>query len=277
MDAIAERPGLEVERDAERRSTTWNGVRTEWRLWGSGSPVVLIHGSFGSWLHWIRNIPALAAHHCVLVPDLPGYGDSGDVPSGWGLAEAAGALHAGLGELVPGQRVVVIGFSMGGAVAVHLAARLGRDASRLVLVGTSRGMGFTPVQREPLVRWRGLDDAGMIAAHRRNLEIQMIADPDRIDELAISIQTVNTRRTRLRLAPETRPVVREKLSEVTCPVAGIWGTADPVVGRYGVERVKFLKDRDPNAAAVLIEGAGHWVQYEAAAEFDAALARILAS
>lgn len=274
MDLITDRPGYEVEREAERYSTVWKGVRTEWRVWGSGRPVLLVHGNFGSWLHWVRNIPALAARHRVLVPDLPGYGDSGDVPEGWGIAEAAGALRAGLSELAPGQHIIVIGFSMGGAVATYLAALLGAYAERLVLVGTTRGMGFTPVPREPLVRWRGLDEEGMLAAHRRNLEIQMIADPSKIDDLAIAIQAENTRRTRLRLAPETRPITREKLREVSCPISGIWGSADSAIGPHREERINLIKQFDPSAAVVFIEGAGHWVQYEAHSEFNDALLKV---
>ncbi|MBY4596358.1 alpha/beta fold hydrolase [bacterium BD-1] len=56
-------------------------VRTDtgtvaWRAWGSGPPLVLLHGSHGSWRHWVRNIEALAAQRTVCAPDMPGYGDS---------------------------------------------------------------------------------------------------------------------------------------------------------------------------------------------------------
>jgi 2-hydroxy-6-oxonona-2,4-dienedioate hydrolase len=115
----------------------------------------------------------------------------------------------------------------------------------------------------------------MTAAHRRNLEIQMISDPDKIDALAITIQAANTRRTRFRSTPETTPVIREKMRELSCPVSGIWGSADRGLGPHAQERTELLKALDPYAAAVIVEGAGHWVQYEAAAEFDRALAAIL--
>ncbi|MCD6078130.1 MAG: alpha/beta hydrolase fold protein, partial [Ramlibacter sp.] len=48
-----------------------------WHAWGAGAPLVLLHGGSGSWTHWIRNVEALAvAGRRVLVPDLPGFGDS---------------------------------------------------------------------------------------------------------------------------------------------------------------------------------------------------------
>lgn len=51
-----------------------------WRRWGGqGRPLVLLHGGHGSWLHWVRNIEALAERREVWVPDMPGYGDSAEV------------------------------------------------------------------------------------------------------------------------------------------------------------------------------------------------------
>ncbi|HJS87839.1 MAG TPA: alpha/beta fold hydrolase, partial [Acetobacteraceae bacterium] len=50
-----------------------------WRLWGSGLPLVLLHGGTGSWRHWVRNIEAFADHRLVVCADLPGLGCS-DMP-----------------------------------------------------------------------------------------------------------------------------------------------------------------------------------------------------
>ena len=52
-----------------------------WRTWGSGEPVVLLHGGSGSWTHWIKTIPELAEQYEVWAPDLPGLGDSAMPPS----------------------------------------------------------------------------------------------------------------------------------------------------------------------------------------------------
>ena len=47
-----------------------------WRCWGQGKPLVLLHGGTGSWMHWIRNVEALSHDMMVVVPDLPGSGES---------------------------------------------------------------------------------------------------------------------------------------------------------------------------------------------------------
>lgn len=76
-----------------------------WHRWGSGPTVVLFHGGFGSWTHWIRNVEVLARHYTVLAADLPGLGDSALAPEpydGWTIARICAD---GLEQLIPaGER-----------------------------------------------------------------------------------------------------------------------------------------------------------------------------
>src|SRR6218665_559451 len=96
---------------ARTEHVAWSGGRVCWRGFGSGSPVVLVHGGHGSWLHWVRNIEALAAQHTVWVVDLPGFGDS-DAPAGEGLASLLEPTLCTLDELIgPGTPLQLVGFS----------------------------------------------------------------------------------------------------------------------------------------------------------------------
>ena len=70
-----------------------------WHLWGqqgfdaSLAPLLLLHGGSGSWTHWLRNIDALVASgRRVLVPDLPGFGDSA-APGRRAKASSTDTLH----------------------------------------------------------------------------------------------------------------------------------------------------------------------------------------
>jgi pimeloyl-ACP methyl ester carboxylesterase len=58
-------------------------------------------------------------------------------------------------------------------------------------------------------------------------------------------------------------------------LAGIWGEADATTGAFLDARRDLLRSLDPAAEFVVIPGAGHWVQYEAPAAFNAALDKIL--
>jgi pimeloyl-ACP methyl ester carboxylesterase len=97
-----------------------------WRRFGDGPPLVLLHGGHGSWLHWARNIPAWAQRCSVLVPDMPGYGDSATPPEPT-LASLVQMLAQSLDGLVSADTPLQLaGFSFGGLVAAHLAGQRGR-------------------------------------------------------------------------------------------------------------------------------------------------------
>src|SRR4051812_41827894 len=67
-----------------------------WRRWGEGSPLVLLHGGTGSWMHWIRNVLHFAPKYTVWVPDMPGYGESAAPPKGSDLQAVTAIVAQGL-------------------------------------------------------------------------------------------------------------------------------------------------------------------------------------
>jgi pimeloyl-ACP methyl ester carboxylesterase len=112
---------------------------------GSGPPMVLLHHLGGSRAVWEPVLPALAEEFDVLAVDLPGFGESpplpADVePSPAALAEAVAGLLEGLGIEQP----AVVGNSVGGWVALELAAR-GPVASLTLLSPAGLWPGGTPL------------------------------------------------------------------------------------------------------------------------------------
>src|SRR5487761_2706101 len=94
-----------IERQSVRQETPCGDGSMVWRLWndtgdGNAPLVVLFHGGAGSWRHWVRTIPALARHYRVLVPDLPGLGDSAYPPVSDDAASVATVVAAGLDAVV---------------------------------------------------------------------------------------------------------------------------------------------------------------------------------
>ena len=246
-----------------------------WRRWGSGPPLLLLHGGTGSWMHWIHNVLPLSASRSVWVPDMPGYGDSAQPPKGSGVAALASILADGVRRLVSGP-VEVAGFSFGGLVSGHLSMAHPGLVRRLVLVGAG-GLGLREGTRLPLVGWRHLQDpAAQLAAHRHNLASLMLADPARIDPLALHIQSENARRSQLNSGPFSRgSSLLETLSQLRVPLDGLWGEHDVTVGFRLGEVESILRRSDPHARLHVVENAGHWVAYEQPAQFSTALQRIL--
>lgn len=113
------------------------GHRLHYFTTGTGSPLVLIHGYGVSGHIWQRVLPYLAQEHQVFVVDLPGYGRSrlaGQQP--WRLREMAPLLAMWLRGMNLSS-VHLMGQSMGGAIAIHLAASAPEMVKRLVLVSAA--------------------------------------------------------------------------------------------------------------------------------------------
>lgn len=245
-----------------------------WRRWGEGRPVVLLHGGAGNWMHWIRNIEALAQTRTVWAPDLPGFGDS-DLPSDHLDADTlAPYVLQGALELLRGEGFDLVGFSFGGLVAAVIAAEAPATLERLVLVSvTGLGLALGRPVFQPL---RGVTDPRARAdAQRANLNALMLHHPASVDDLALAVQETGAPRDRVknrkvlftdivvRLAPRWR-----------CAAYGIWGRQDPLYRNQFdrlTDRVNALNLRE----SVFLEAAGHWLQYERHEEFNRLLARWL--
>jgi 2-hydroxy-6-oxonona-2,4-dienedioate hydrolase len=84
----------------ERRTTPTGNGDLVWRIWGRGDPLVLLHGGTGSWLHWIRNVEDLARDFAVIVPDIPGSGESATPEPPPTADRIAASMLAGLDRLI---------------------------------------------------------------------------------------------------------------------------------------------------------------------------------
>jgi pimeloyl-ACP methyl ester carboxylesterase len=99
---------------------------------GSGEAVVLLHGWPQTWLEWREVMPDLAQQYRVIVPDLPGLGDSDGVPP-YDKKTVAQHLHRLIGDLKVGA-VHLVGHDMGGLVAYAYARQFPGEVKTLVIV-----------------------------------------------------------------------------------------------------------------------------------------------
>jgi 2-hydroxy-6-oxonona-2,4-dienedioate hydrolase len=259
--------------EAERIETPCGDGTMVWRRWGEGPPLVLLHGGYGSWMHWVRNILPLAREFTVIAPDLPGLGESATPPEPWTAAGLAAIIVAGLDIVLPrGAAPHMAGFSFGGVIGGSVAAQLGDRLRSFTVVG-SNGLGLerqpTPLRRVP----EGADENEEFATHRYNLSQLMIADPEKIDELALYLQQTNHARARMRSRRFSRSgALIEALPQIAARLDGIWGERDATAYPHVDERARLLRNVQPGARFAVVPGAGHWVQFEAAERFNPLLA-----
>jgi len=140
------------------------GTRIVYAERGEGRPVVCLHGNTGS-RRWFERV--MEATGCrVIAPDLPGFGESEALPDAPDIARYADAAA----DFIHALRLtgtVLVGHSLGGAVAMSVAVRSPDLLGGLVLVDSAPPSGFpTPEARHPLIE-RMRTDRELLAAALR--------------------------------------------------------------------------------------------------------------
>lgn len=267
---------------ASRAETPCGAGSVVWHCWGQpGSqhlpPVVLLHGGSGSWTHWLCNIAALVqSGREVLVPDLPGFGDSARPPLGTDADAVPAPIEQGLEALLGPRACDLVGFSFGGMVAGLMAARYPARARRLVLVGAP-GLGIAPEKAIRLRSWRLLPDAAQRdAVHRGNLAALMLYRPEAITELALRLHVANVLRDRMQGRSLSRTdALARALAQLGCRVDAIYGAEDALYRGRMPLLAPALRQAPGFSSLCMIEAAGHWVQFEQAQAFNEALLGLL--
>lgn len=251
---------------------------------GSGEPLALLHGVGADRTIWRYVMPELASERLVLAADLPGFGDSPPIGSGFELSRVADAVADALADRA-GGRFDLVGNSLGGAVALVLARRHPESIARLVL---SAPAGFSPRPAVlsavagrlsgPAVAARRTFGSPLadVAIARRALLWGAVARPERMSGTdARAMFQASSRSTRVGAAVTAvlRADLRAQLADVHAPLGLIWGERDGIVPIAALHTITALC---PYAEVETIADAAHVPQLERPHEFIVALRRILA-
>ena len=129
---------------AEGRYADVNGIRLYYEIHGAGRPLVLLHGGLGAIEMFGPNLPALAKGHQVIAVDLQGHGRTADIDRPLSVELMADDIAALIKHLGVG-RADIMGYSLGGGVALQTAIRHPDVVNKLVVVSTPfRRNGFYP-------------------------------------------------------------------------------------------------------------------------------------
>ncbi len=242
------------------------GLSIRYLQGGSGPAAVVFHHSSGN-LGWIPFYEALARNFTVTVPDLPGYGQSERPAWAREPRDLAILMSHFLPRVAP-PRPALIGLGFGGFIAAELAAVNQDRIGSLVLVGAA---GLQPEEGEILDQML-IGHGEYIAAGFRDeqrytdffgeepaKEVRELWDFSREMTARLSWKPYMFNR---RLAPV--------LSEVQTPALIVAGGEDKVVPLACARQYAAAL---PNAALEVIDGAGHYLDYE---EPDTLAARIAA-
>lgn len=261
-----------------------DGLKVHYLARGQGDPIVLIHG-LGGWIYsWRGNIEALAQNHQVYALDLPGFGLS-EKPADWdySLAHQAQFVNDFM-EYFGIERASVSGNSMGGGIALELAARYPARVKELVLIDS---VAYVEVGVPSWAEWLSYTPAGLTFArffmpHFSALKkiIQgLYADPARVtDEVTwgyyYPFTTPGVLQAGLAMTRTLRfTVERARLQRIQQPALLIWGAQDRMVPLSQGERLA----RDlPHATLAVLADAGHVGNEEQSPEVNGLILDFLA-
>ncbi len=243
---------------------------------GAGPALLLLHGFTGSAETWRPFLPALARQHRVIAPDLIGHARTAapDDAARYRMDECVADLLALLDRLGV-EDFAVLGYSMGGRVALHLALAAGERARALVLESASPGI-LDPEERAARARSDEalaelIEREGVAAfverwgsqplfASQRSLPVEVRARlrAERLGQrphgLANSLRGMG--------AGSMEPVWN-RLGELRLPALVLAGELDE---KY-VVIARAIGERLPQARVALVPGAGHAVHLEQPAQF----------
>jgi 2-hydroxy-6-oxonona-2,4-dienedioate hydrolase len=253
-----------------------------WRAWNRGRDelpiMVLLHGGFGGWNHWVRNIPALEDRFRIIAADLPGCGDSAEAPRPYTGESLAAILSEGIDTAIPrGEAYDLVSFSFGGIVSGLIAHAQAHRIRSLTLVGSPvLGLTGTGPANDLVEVPRDLPPEQSAALYRRNLRNLMVHDPAAIDDLAMTLHMANMAKARLRSRGIARTsVLADSLVNLPCRLNCIFGECDVTLHPDLAGVRDYVQRIHPDVDFRVIPNAGHWVQFEAPEAFNTALRDVL--
>jgi len=251
----------------------------------AADPVVLFHGFTGAKESWIGLRDELKRCYRVIAVDLPGHGgtDCGSAITNYSLEAAAAAVKSALVEGAKLNRFALVGYSMGGHLALFFALQYAALVSKLVLESASPGIAEPKERHERHKSDRDLADlietAGVEAFVDKWERIPLFESLSKLpaDERA------RLRRQRMKCSAQglalslrgmsvgAQPWLGDRLQELTMPVLIVAGELD----RKYVEIARAMAARIPDARIDVVGGAGHVLHIESSGVFNRLVADFL--
>jgi pimeloyl-ACP methyl ester carboxylesterase len=248
-----------------------NGLEIAYERVGEGPPLVLVHGAAVDSRMWGPQLAALADEFTVVAWDEPGAGRSSDVPADFVLPDYANCLAALIGALELGPAHVA-GVSWGGTVAQELYRHHPELVATLLLVDTYAGWKGSLPEEEVRVRVEGVRQMLAAADHLFDPTLPGLFAGDPPAEFAALLEAMaadvrpESMKTALLVMAEADQ--RDLLPRIAVPTLLIWGERD---ARSPLSVARQFEDAVPDAKLVVIPGAGHVSNLEAAELFNDAV------
>ncbi len=247
------------------------GARVHFEVHGAGPPLVVLHGFTGSGLDFLPLAAALRRRVMTVTVDLMGHGDSDapQDPQRYSLDESVKDTLA-VADALGLERFDLLGYSLGGRVALRVALKAPQRVLRLVLESSSPGIRDADERRRRRDSDRALAQSLEADGLPAFVERWLALDLFRTQRLLPAARQQAVREAKLRQRPQGLAYsllgagagmdedVWESLGEIRGRVLLIGGMADQKYGRILAE----MAERLPDARLVRVPRVGHTVHLE---------------
>lgn len=234
-------------------------------------PLVLLHGFTGSAANWRPLQDALAPRFTTIAIDLLGHGqsDAPADPARYAMAQSARDVAALLSAVVPGP-VHLLGYSMGGRLALYLALTYPQRVQRLVLESASPGLAEAAARRDRVASDEALADrievegVPAFVAHWEQIPLfasqQSLPDAvrSRLREQRLRNRAVGLANSLRGMGTGVQPALWDRLPALAMPVLLLSGEHDAKFCAIARQMAAQM----PAATHVTIPDAGHTIHLE---------------
>lgn len=259
----------------EKHSVQAGDTRWVYYEGGQGPTIVLLHGFAARKEVWLKVAPMLTAHFHVIIPDLPGWGESSRVPNASYNIDNQAARFSDFVETLHLQHFLLVGHSMGGAIAGVYAAEHPDHVAELALVD-SFGLKFKENDfakeamsgKDPFI----FDDrAGFLRANA--LAFDHVPDlPGRIIDVFVKDNIANRafiENTFNELREESQTMsLQNRLDKLTMPTLGMWCRDDKIIDPSALDSLRSGLTHAPAISTSILNGCNHMPQMEKPQEFS---------
>jgi len=264
-----------------------SGVNVHFVEAGKGPPLLFLHGLGGTWRDWSANLPAFAATHRVMALDFPGSGESDKPEVQYSIEWLTEVVERFLQERRI-EGVNLVGHSMGGLVALNLAARPNSRVKKLIVTDAvgigdkAEFMGYAMSKKimGADTKWESLE--GFLKNEFRAMADSFIKDqkPKTAREFFESVpKNPFTGNPFLPMTPNVQLTasildfdIRPKLASILQPTLILWGAKDPVASP---QDASFLQKEIRSSSLILFTDSGHSPMMDHPSLFNRELGKFL--
>ncbi|OGK57841.1 hypothetical protein A3H86_01770 [Candidatus Roizmanbacteria bacterium RIFCSPLOWO2_02_FULL_41_9] len=118
-----------------KKQVTIKGIDLSYHEFGKGNPLLFLHGGRLRAQIFIKTLNELSKNYYVIVPDIPGYGDSSTPKEPWSFGDYA-EFFITLIEYLKIKEIIVVGYSLGGGIAYTITS-MSKKVKKLILIDSA--------------------------------------------------------------------------------------------------------------------------------------------